>query len=535
MGWTKAWLESITRSHIGEGKLIVVANREPYIHRYANGKVELMRPAGGLTTALDPVMQACGGVWVAHGSGDADRVTADAEGRVAVPPDNPTYTLRRLWLTEEQEAGYYYGLANSTLWPLCHQVYRQPTFDPDHWAVYREVNELFAEAVLEEAHGGPAVVFVQDYHFALLPRMLKNARPDLVVAQFWHIPWPSAENFRVCPWNAELLDGMLGNDLLGFHIQNHCNNFLDTVDRIIESRVCREEFSVSRGGQTTRVRPFPISVDPLLAQDYLGNNWQARVRGLRRRYNLGDRPLIVGVDRVDYTKGIPERLRAVERLLQHQPEWIGRFHFVQLGAPSRNALPMYRWLNEEIQMLANRINNVYGHQSWQPVIFVNEHSGPHDIYALYRDAAGCVVSSLHDGMNLVAKEFITARDDEQGVLVLSEFAGAARELTDAVLVNPFDVEKLAAGLHTALTMPVEEQQRRMRRMRTQVSDNNIYRWAGMFLSEAYKLVDDSLQPGSWRSPENILPIERDGLPLNRNFTHKPDSAVLKYPVRGIVR
>jgi trehalose 6-phosphate synthase len=516
--------------------LIVVANREPYIHRYRNGAVELIRPAGGLTTALDPVMQACGGVWVAHGSGDADRVTADSQGRIGVPPDEPTYTLRRLWLSAEQEAGYYYGLANSTLWPLCHQVYRQPTFDPAHWAVYREVNELFAEAVLEEARGGPAVIFVQDYHFALLPRMLKNARPDLVVAQFWHIPWPNAENFRVCPWAAEVLDGMLGNDLLGFHIQNHCNNFLETVDRTIESRVCREEFSVSRRGQTTRVRPFPISVDPGLAQAYLGNNWKARVGALRSQYHLGNRPLIVGVDRVDYTKGIPERLRAVEWLLQHQPEWIGRFHFVQLGAPSRTNLPEYRSLNDEIQTLANRINEEYGQESWQPVVFVNEHCGPLEIYALYREAAGCVVSSLHDGMNLVAKEFITARNDERGVLVLSEFAGAARELTDAILVNPFDVEQLAAGLHSALIMPVEEQQRRMRRMRTQVDDNNIYRWAGMLLSEACKLVDDTPRLSLGESPENLLPREHDGFSPDRHHARTSNAAaVLKNPAWGVAR
>ena len=506
MGWTKDRLEDVARSRLGDAKLIVVANREPYIHRYQGGTIRLMRPAGGLTTALDPVMQACGGVWVGHGSGDADRATADVHGRVAVPPDDPTYTLRRVWLTKEQEAGYYYGFANSTLWPLCHQVYQRPTFDPAHWAVYREVNELFAAAVLEEARGGPAVVFVQDYHFALLPRLLKAARPDLVVAQFWHIPWPNPETFRVCPWARELLDGMLGNDLLGFHIQYHCNNFLETVDRTVESRICRERFCVSRGGHETRVRPFPISVDPDLADEYLGDDWAGRAAGLRRRYNLGERPLIVGVDRVDYTKGIPERLRAVDRLLEQHPELVGAFHFVQVGAPSRTQLPTYRHLTEEIHTLADGINARYAADGWRPVAFVNEHCGPEDIFALYRGAAGCVVSSLHDGMNLVAKEFVTARGDEHGVLVLSQFAGAARELTDAVLVNPFDVDRLAAGLHAALTMPAEEQQRRMRRMRAQVADNNIYRWAGMLLSEACKLVDDTTRAADPAGPA-VLPIE----------------------------
>ncbi len=489
MGWSKERLVDMARSRLGGAKLIVVANREPYIHKYANGGIDLMRPAGGLTTALDPVMQACGGVWVGHGSGDADREMADANGRLGVPPDDPTYTLRRVWLTPEQEEGYYYGFANSTFWPLCHQVYQRPTFDPAHWAVYKEVNELFAAAVLEEAQGGPAVIFVQDYHFALLPRLLKNARPDLVVAQFWHIPWPNPETFRVCPWAGELLDGMLGNDLLGFHIQYHCNNFLETVDRAVESRICRERFSVGCGGHETRVRPFPISVDADLATEYTAD-WQQRADELRTTYKLADRPLIVGVDRVDYTKGIPERVRAVDRLLELHPEWIGQFHLVQLGAPSRTNLPAYRDLNVEVQTLADAVNTKYGTPDWQPVVFVNRHCGPEDIYALYRDAAGCVVSSLHDGMNLVAKEFVTARDDEQGVLVLSRFTGAARELTDAVLVNPFDVDGLATGLLAALTMPPEEQQRRMRRMRVQVADNNIYRWAGMLLSEACKLVDE---------------------------------------------
>jgi trehalose 6-phosphate synthase len=284
---------------------------------------------------------------------------------------------------------------------------------------------------------------------------------------------------------------MLGNDLLGFHTQYHCNNFLETVDRSIESRTCWERFSVSCGGQTTKVRPFPISVDPDLAQEYLGNDWQQQVRMIRRRYNLGERPLILGVDRVDYTKGIPERLRALERMLEQHPEWHGEFHFLQIGAPSRTNLPTYRQLNEEVHALADQINWKFGNDSWQPVVFVNEHCGPELIFALYRDAAGCVVSSLHDGMNLVAKEFVAARDDEQGVLVLSEFTGAARQLTDALLVNPFDQEQMAAALHNVLAMPAEEQRRRMRRLRSEVADNNIYRWAGMFLSEACRLVDES--------------------------------------------
>lgn len=487
MPWTKARLEDVARTRLAGARLIVVANREPYIHRYRDGEVEWIRPAGGLTTALDPVMRACGGTWVAHGSGDADRDVAGPGGRVGVPPDDPTYVLRRVWLTKEEEEGYYYGFANSTLWPLCHQVYQRPTYRAAHWHAYQSVNKKFARAVLDEADSGPALVFVQDYHFALLPRLLKEARPDLVVAQFWHIPWPHPETFQVCPWAADVLRGMLGNDLLAFQTQHHCNNFLDTVDRTVECRIDRDRFAALCGGHESLVRPHPISVDPDLAEEYLGPAWERRAAALRRRHRLDDRPLLVGIDRVDYTKGIPERLSAVERLLVSRPELKESFHFVQVGAPSRTHLPAYRDLNEEVQRLADRINWAHGTPGWQPVVFLNEHHGPEDVYLLYRMAAGCVVSSLHDGMNLVAKEFVTARGDGRGVLVLSKFAGAARELTDSVLVNPVDADEVAAALHAALTMPAAEQERRMRRMRQQVADHNIYRWAGMLLSEAGKL------------------------------------------------
>ncbi len=339
MGWSKARLEEVARTRLGGAKLIVVANREPYIHRYKNGGVEWIRPAGGLTTALDPVMQACGGVWVAHGSGDADFEVTDQAGRVGVPPDEPNYLLRRVSLSKEDEAGYYYGTANGMLWPLCHQVFARPEFNPEHWETYKRVNETFAAAVLEEAQGGPALVFVQDYHFALLPQLLKAARPDLVTAQFWHIPWPGPEKFLVCPWAKELLAGMLGNDLLGFHTQNDCNNFFECVDRALECRIDRERFAVQRGGQDTTVKPFPISVDPALAQEYLGDDWEERATAMREKHNLGDRQLIVGVDRVDYTKGIPERLRAVDRLLHNHPELKGQFHFVQVARRPARASP----------------------------------------------------------------------------------------------------------------------------------------------------------------------------------------------------
>jgi trehalose 6-phosphate synthase len=487
MAWTRERLEEVARTRLGGARLVVVANREPFIHVHDGDEIRCTRPASGLTTALDPVLQACGGVWVAHGSGDADRDVSDERGRVAVPPEKSTYLLRRVWLTKEEEQGYYYGFANEALWPLCQISYTRPRFDARDWEQYRRVNQKFADAVLDEVGEEPAIVFVQDYHFALLPRLLKNARPDLVVLQFWHIPWPNREVFRICPWQEEVLDGLLGNDLLAFHIQYHCNNFLETVERALESRVDLERFAVTRGGKTTYVRPQPISIDPDRAAAWTPEEAQREERRLRRLLGVREQPLLVGVDRVDYTKGIVERFRAVDRLLTLHPDLKRKFTFVQVAAPSRVHIAAYRRLGEEIHALVEEINWRHGNHTWRPIVYLNKHHNPEQIFPLYRVAAACVVSSLHDGMNLVAKEFVAARGDLRGVLVLSRFAGAAQELPDALLINPYAVDEFAETLRQALAMPEEEQERRMRRMRQQVADNNIYRWAGMLLSEAAKL------------------------------------------------
>ena len=521
MAWTKERLETTVRERLRGARVVVVANREPYIHVTQNEGICCLRPASGLTTALDPVMRACGGVWVAHGSGDADRAVVDQHDRVLVPPENPAYTLRRVWLSKEEELGYYYGFSNEALWPLCHIAYTRPRFDARDWEQYRRVNQKFAAAILEEVGGDPAVVFVQDYHFALLPRMLKQARPDLLVAQFWHIPWPNREAFRVCPWQTEILDGLLGNDLLSFHIQYHCNNFLETVDRGLESRVDMEQFAVTYGGHVTSIRPHPISIDPDIARSYQPADAATAARRLRRSLHLRDEAILLGVDRVDYTKGIPERFRAVDRLLTVHPEWCGKVTLVQVGAPSRVHIPAYRHLIEEVKALADEINWRHGSETWKPIVLLNEHHTSDEVIALSRIAAACVVSSLHDGMNLVAKEFVAARDDLRGVLVLSEFTGAARELDGALLINPYAVDKFAETLHQALTMPEDDQERRMQRMRLQVSDNNIYRWAGMLLSEIAKLADCALAgkrgdpPHVGRSTDasETAPFDKCGLQL----------------------
>jgi trehalose-6-phosphate synthase len=502
MAWTCDRLETVARDRLSGAKLVVVANREPYLHTFDGEEIRCIRPASGLTTALDPVMRACGGTWVAHGSGDADRLVSDESGRVMVPPERPLYTVRRVWLTKEEEQGYYYGFANEAFWPLCHIAYTRPKFDSADWQQYRRVNQKFAEAVLDEVKGQSAVIFVQDYHFALLPRLLRNARPDLVIVHFWHIPWPNREAFRVCPWQDEILDGLLGNDLLSFHVQDHCNNFLDTVDRVVESRVDMEEFSVTRNGKTTLVQPHPISIDPDFVAASLPLDLEREERLLRKRLHLRDEKLLVGVDRVDYTKGIPERFRAVDRLLERHPDLKTTFSFVQVGAPSRVHIPAYRRLNEELYELADEINWRHATNTWRPIVFLNEHCGPEQVYILDRLATACVVSSLHDGMNLVAKEFVASRSDGRGVLVLSRFAGAARELSDAVLINPYAVDEFAEALRLALMMTREEQEQRMAHMRREIADKNVYRWAGVLLSEAAKLMQ-ARQSAESRSPVEL--------------------------------
>jgi trehalose 6-phosphate synthase len=486
--WTRDALQELSQTKLGDHRLILVANREPYLHRYAGNRIECVPPASGMVSALEPIMRACGGVWIAHGSGNADRRTTDAQGHIRVPPNDPSYTLRRLWLTREQEDGYYYGLANEGLWPLCHMVFTRPVFTPKHWAIYRQVNELFGQAVVQEAGEEPAFVFIQDYHFALLPRMLKNNnRKNLIVAQFWHIPWPSPEVFQTFPWKEELLDSLLGNDLLGFHLRYHCQNFLDTVDRTLEAKVDYERFEITRGGKVTVVRPFPISIDfeehEMTAQS---DAVEQEMERWRQKLGLGEAVIGIGIDRIDYTKGIPERLRALDHLLEKYPAYRERLVFVQIGVPSRLHVRPYKLLDDEIDGIVEQINWKWGTDSWSPIVYLKQQHSPTQMMALHRLAEFCLVNSLDDGMNLVAKEFIASRFDEDGVLILSRFTGAARELTNAILVNPFAVDEVAEAMHQALQMPQEERRKRMQRMREVVAENNIYRWAGKFLSALLK-------------------------------------------------
>ncbi len=482
--WTPESLKRILHEDLKGDDVIVVSNREPYIHVWNEGRLEVQRPASGLVTALEPVMRACSGVWIAHGSGSGDRKAVSANDRVAVPPDQPAYQLRRVWLTKEEEAGYYYGFANEGLWPLCHMAHVRPTFRTSDWERYVEVNQKFARVVKEEAKTEDPIILVQDYHFALLPRMIRDLLPRATIISFWHIPWPNPEVFSICPWRVELLDGMLGSSIIGFHTQSHCNNFFDTVDRLLEARVDREQFQVSYRGKLSAIRRYPISIAwPLQEEAKLpATGSKARIC---QRYHIPESLLLgIGVDRLDYTKGILERFLAVERLLEIEPSWIGKFVFIQIAAPSRSSIEQYQDFEVRVQALASRINTRFSKGEWQPIHLLVEQFGADDIYEHYRASEFCYVSSLHDGMNLVAKEFLASRDDERGVLILSQFTGAARELSEALIVNPYDIDQCAAAMHVALTMPLAEQRARMRIMRGLIQEFNIYRWAGRMLLDA---------------------------------------------------
>ena len=486
--WTAERLRVSLRNKLGAKPLFVVSNREPYMHvfREKDKAIQMIVPASGLVTALEPVLQACNGTWIANGSGNADREVVDEHDHLQVPPDRPTYTLRRVWLTEEEESGYYEGFSNEGLWPLCHIAHTRPTFRLDDWIHYQRVNRRFADAVLEEMKGAQSpILLAQDYHFALLPKMVKEARPDAAVAIFWHIPWPNAEVFGICPWQRELLEGLLGADLIGFHIQTHCNNFLETVDHALEALTEWDRFAVNRQGHVTRVRPYPISVAfPKTNGEAKPSRSAGEERGvLCAELGIEASLLAIGVDRLDYTKGIIERFRGVERFLELHPAYQRRFSLVQIGAPSRTDISRYQQFIQEVNAEAERINHRFQVGHWKPIVLLLRHHSHQEIARFYRAASVCLVTSLHDGMNLVAKEFIAAREDEQGALILSSFTGAAHELTDALLINPYDVQQLADAIYQALDLSSEQQSARIARMRKTIREYNIYRWAAHLLSD----------------------------------------------------
>ncbi len=484
--WTRDRLSELIKSKLGDRLLIVVSNREPYVHVFDGDDIKYYVPPGGLVTALEPIMEASGGYWVAQASGEADNLVVDEKNEVGCPPENPNFTLKRVFLTKEEITGFYYNFANGGMWPLCHVAYIRPRFEAADYEMYKAVQEKYADAIAEIVGDRPAFVFIQDYHFANLARILKSKVRNVVTAQFWHIPWPNSEVVRILPFKEELLDDLLYNDLLAFQVQYHVINFLDTVNRYIESRIEYDMSRVNRGGRTTILRAFPISIDFDHVSKLSASQEILEMRKeLIKRYRLKDKVVAVGVDRIDYTKGILERFRAVDKFLENNPQYIGKFVYVQLGALSRMQLPAYRELNDDLNQLMVSVNEKYQSQGWKPIIFARANHSKESVTAWNGIGNVSLVTSLHDGMNLVAKEFVASRNDLSGALILSEFTGAARELGDAIMVNPYYIDGLAEAIKTAIEMPIEEQRRRMTRMRDAIERQNVYRWAAKILSEIF--------------------------------------------------
>ncbi|HEX4999515.1 MAG TPA: trehalose-6-phosphate synthase [Terriglobia bacterium] len=485
--WNEKSLQEAINRRFGDHRLVIVSNRQPYSHQLREGRIVPQRAVSGLVAGLEPVAKACRALWVAHGDGSADQKVTDAHSIVGAPPDRPEFLLKRVWLTKEEVSGYYYGFSNEALWPLCHIAFVRPTFRAEDMEIYRQVNRKFADAILDEIGNEKAFVWIQDYHFTLLPRYLKDARPDLVIGQFWHIPWPNPEVFRICGWREEILDGLLANDLLGFHLRYHADNFLSTCSREIDSHTDQDHTTVTRKGHRTRVQPFPMSVDfGSLSTDAAGDNVRELANRLAKELALENMIVIAGVDRVDYTKGIPERLLAISRLLQKYPQYKKRFVFVQVGAPSRVHIPKYKEMNDEISRLVEQINWEESVDGWEPIILLGRSLHYEATLALYTLADVLLVSSLHDGMNLVAKEYVAAKNELDGVLVLSQFTGAAREFRNALLINPFDREGFADTIHQAISMDHGEKQQRLQAMREYLAEMNIFNWASAFITELTK-------------------------------------------------
>ena len=478
--------------------LVVVSNRQPYRHQYEEEgeEVAVDQPAGGLTAGLDPVMQRLEGTWIAWGDGDADREAVDDEDCVAVPPDDPSYTLERLWLSEEEVSCYYEGYSNQALWPLCHLELGTAKFDDRHWEQYRRVNRRFADAVADRADAD-SVVWFQDYHFTLAPRLAREALPDeTFLMQFWHIPWPSADVFRRCPQREDLLAGLLGNDLLGFHVPAYCRNFLDCVDRILDDAVVDHDGGrVRYDDHVTTVRAFPMQVDAAAISRQSRGADGSFAREFRAEHGIdAGTTLALGVDRLDYTKGIPERLDALERLWAEEPDLRGELTYVQKGAESRSGIPAYQALQREVHEGIERVNDRFGTDDWTPVVYTEEMYSRTELCALYRDADVALVSPVSDGMNLVAQEYVASQVDDDGVLVLSEFAGAHEVLSEAaVTVNPYDTAQFAERIRGAVTMHPGVRKARMAALRRRVHDGGIDGWIDDILSTAATVRGE--QPG----------------------------------------
>lgn len=482
--WTAERLKQFVKDLLKDRTIVVVSNREPYIHTKVGNEIEYYVPASGVVTAIEPVMQATGGIWVAHGSGDADKLVVDNNDEVQVPPGNPKYTLKRIWLSEEDEKRYYNGFSNEGLWPLFHVAHTRPIFRREDWQQYKKVNGKFAETVLAKIkHLQNPIVFIQDFHLSLLPRMIKNSRPDATVGLFWHIPWVNEETFSICPWKKEILDGMLGADLIGFHTQQHCNNFIETVSRELESLIDYEQLTVTRNEGLSLIKPFPVGIafSSSARQQPLQKDEMEESKKILDKLGIKSKYIGVGVDRMEYTKGILERVKAIELFFGKYPAYRGQLTFIQISSPAKRTIKKYQEFAQQVEKEIDRVNRQYKMKRWTPIVFIEKHLSHEEVEKYYKLANFCLVTSLHDGMNLVSKEYVASRHDEKGVLILSQFAGSSRELKEALLVNPYNGEQTAEAIHTALIMPLSEQTKRMRELRDTVRSYNIYRWAAEYL------------------------------------------------------
>lgn len=484
---TKNDLNKLIKDNLADYLFIVVSNREPYIHSFDEKKISYQRATSGVSVPLDSIMKASGGLWIAHGGGTADKKVVDINDRIELPPDKPKYNLKRVWLTKTEEDGYYYGFSNEGLWPLCHIAFTRPEFLKPDWETYKKVNQKFADVVSREVKNRKAFIFIQDYHFTLLPKMIRAKNPNCIIAQFWHIPWPNPEAFRICPWRSEILRGLLANDLLGFNARHYSQNFLDTVNDNLEAKVDFNKFEITKKGNSTLVRSYPISVDFEDLQNLAKENATKKlITNFTNKYSTRNKIVGIGVDRLDYTKGIPERLQAIAIFLEKNPEYIGKFVFIQVAVPSRTHIKKYKEINEEINTLIEDINFKHQTENWQPIIYLKVDHTKRELAALYNLADFCIVSSLHDGMNLVAKEFIASRINNETALILSLFAGSSRQLTDALLVNPYSTHEFARIIKKAIELPKEDKILRIKKMKNLIKEDNVYHWAGKILADLLK-------------------------------------------------
>lgn len=483
--WTAERLKEFIKAYLKDRKIFLVSNREPYIHTKIKNEITWSEPASGAVTALEPVMQSCGGMWIARSFGNADKETADENGKLMVPPDDPKYTLKRIWLSDKEIKGHYVGFSNEALWPLCHMAHVRPIFRKEDWREYKKVNGKFAQNLLAEIKNiQNPLILIQDFHFALLPRMIKTSRPDAQICIFWHVPWPSAEAFSICPWRKEILEGMLGADIIGFHTQQYCNNFIDTVGKEIESLIDLDQSSISKEGHISYIKPFPISI--AFSNDEKQSD-EKPDRGTLNKLNIKTEFIGLGVDRLDYIKGILERFKGIETFLEKYPDYVKKFTFLQIAPLSREEAEKYKEYNELVTKEAERINTKFGVSDWKPIVLEKKFYNHKELDHLYKLANFCLVTSIHDGMNLVAKEFVASRNDEEGVLILSNFTGASRDLKKALMVNPYNSEQTAEAIKTALVMSLSEQHRRMKSMREAIKNYNIYRWSAELIKSVGNL------------------------------------------------